>query len=164
MSMVIGSVINLKIHMRTLERQHPIKTPKTFDVKYNTQENRKPTESCCCVNQHDDEYSIPLSPTTRHITGPVTSLGVVVERKNVSICRWTGAVHFCRLHNKERHEKWKFSELAARRKGTVMKKESKRQYFSACTTRRTWKMKVYVTCCWLKKGPAWKKRAKGYTF
>merc|ERR1719357_99226 len=29
----------------------------------------------------------PLSPTARHITGPVTSLGVVVERKNVSICR-----------------------------------------------------------------------------
>ena len=63
MSMVIGSVINLKIHMRTLERQHPITTPKTFDVKYNTQENRKPTESCWCLNQHDDEYSIPLSTT-----------------------------------------------------------------------------------------------------
>merc|ERR1711902_487612 len=29
----------------------------------------------------------PLSPTARHITGPVTSLGVVVERKNVSIRR-----------------------------------------------------------------------------
>ena len=149
--MVIGSVINLKIQMRIPEGQHPITTPKTSDVKYNTQEDRQPTESWCCVNQHDHRYLSAPHPGTLLAQSQV--LVLLLNARTFPSADEPGQFTFVACTTRKDMKSESFRSLLPAEKGPSLKKRE-RKYFSACTTRRTRKMKVYVTCCWLKKGPA----------
>ena len=143
MSMVIGSVINLKIQMRTLEGQHPITAPIPCDVKYNIQENREPTESCSLVGwwwiiYYNIYYTyIIYNNNIQYLSAPQP--GTLLAQSQVLVLL-----------------------LNAR---TFPSADEPGQFtFVACTTRKDMKSESFCNLLTAKKGTSMKKMANGYTF